>query len=189
MMRSTLMSFAVAVVASGSMIATTGCAKKDNVVAKTPTTISQAEVTGPGAAPNVTPNGGAGIDTNGLHVSNEIARLCGLPQTASKTSFEFDSATINDDDRVVLSALAKCMSDGALRGRKVALTGRADARGEEEYNMALGGSRADAVRRYLHDLGVGQERLATTSRGELDATGTDESGWANDRRVDIAAVN
>ena len=41
-----------------------------------------------------------------------------------------------------------------LRGRTIALTGRADARGEDEYNMGLGGARADSVRRYLKGLGV-----------------------------------
>ncbi len=86
-------------------------------------------------------------------------------------------------------ALARCLSQGALKGRGLELTGRADPRGEPEYNMSLGESRADSVRRYLHDLGVQAERLRATSRGEIDATGTDESGWAYDRRVDIDLAN
>jgi len=89
----------------------------------------------------------------------------------------------------VLSAIAQCLSQGALRGSNVSLTGRADARGEDEYNMTLGEARADSVRRYLHDLGVQQERLRATSRGEIDATGADEAGWARDRRVDIDLAN
>jgi peptidoglycan-associated lipoprotein len=28
-------------------------------------------------------------------------------------------------------------------------------------------------------------KIAATSRGELDASGTDEDGWARDRRVDL----
>jgi hypothetical protein len=31
--------------------------------------------------------------------------------------------------------------------------------------------------------------MRATSRGELDATGTDETGWAQDRRVDIDLAN
>jgi peptidoglycan-associated lipoprotein len=54
--------------------------------------------------------------------------------------------------------------------------------------MTLGGSRAEAVQRYLVDLGVGKDRMRATSRGEMDATGTDEHGWAQDRRVDIELV-
>jgi hypothetical protein len=32
---------------------------------------------------------------------------------------------------------------------------------------------------------VQQTQLGVTTRGSLDATGTDESGWSKDRRVDI----
>jgi peptidoglycan-associated lipoprotein len=131
----------------------------------------------------------AGLETPGLHVSDEIARLCNLPKQEYAPAFDFDSNAIGDQDRAVLSALARCLGEGALKGRGLALTGRADARGEPEYNMSLGESRADSVRRYLHDLGVQQERLQATSRGELDATGTDEPGWAHDRRVDIDLAN
>jgi peptidoglycan-associated lipoprotein len=129
--------------------------------------------------------GATGLETPSLHVSDELARLCELPKSDYTTNFEFDSDAIGEQDRVVLSALARCLSDGALKGRGLALTGRADPRGEPEYNMSLGESRADSVRRYLHDLGVQADRLRATSRGEMDATGTDESGWAHDRRVDI----
>jgi peptidoglycan-associated lipoprotein len=150
--------------------------------------------TGVTAPPTANPapaasNAGPGVVTPNLHVSDEIARLCNLPQTSASASFEFDSAAIGDQDRTVLAAIAKCLSEGPLKGRNLELVGRADNRGEDEYNMTLGESRADSVRRYLHDLGVQQERLRATSRGELDATGADEAGWALDRRVDIGLVN
>jgi hypothetical protein len=32
---------------------------------------------------------------------------------------------------------------------------------------------------------VQQVQLAVTTRGALDATGTDEAGWSKDRRVDV----
>jgi peptidoglycan-associated lipoprotein len=133
--------------------------------------------------------GAAGLETPALHVSNEIARLCDLPKQQSTANFDFDSDAIGDADRVVLSSLARCLSEGALKGRGLELTGRADARGEPEYNLSLGESRAESVRRYLHDLGVQADRLRATSRGEMDATGTDEAGWAYDRRVDIDLAN
>jgi hypothetical protein len=31
--------------------------------------------------------------------------------------------------------------------------------------------------------------MATTSRGEMDAKGTDERSWSQDRRVDILLAN
>lgn len=145
-----------------------------------------------GPAPNDIPKGGdqgPGLQTGGLNVSGEIARLCGLTQVQAASTvaprFEFDSAAVGEDDKALLAQVAKCLTEGALKGRSVKLTGRADPRGEDEYNMSLGEHRADAVRRYMHDLGVQTERMRATSRGELDATGRDEDGWAHDRRVDM----
>jgi peptidoglycan-associated lipoprotein len=168
----------------------TGCEKSaDRPGAQTPANLTSASL---GPAPNDIPlasKTGPGVESGGLNVSSEIARLCGLQpmQEASTVApkFDFDSAAIGDDDKALLAAVAKCLTEGALRGRSVKLTGRADPRGEDEYNMTLGEHRADAVKRYMHDLGVQSERMTATSRGELDATGKDEDGWAKDRRVDI----
>lgn len=153
---------------------------------KTPATFrngSTGSETAAAAATKTAP--GPGVISGNLHVDDEIARACGLTQTETKSSFDFDSAQIGDEDRTLLAAVARCLVEGALRGRGVALVGRADPRGEDEYNLSLGEARATAVRRYLKDLGVQEERLRATSRGKIDATGTDEAGWAKDRRVDI----
>ncbi|HVJ89837.1 MAG TPA: OmpA family protein, partial [Labilithrix sp.] len=125
------------------------------------------------------------IVSPGLTVSDAIAHSCGISPrgTAIAPSFDFDSAALAAADREVLANVAKCLTEGPLKGKNVVLIGRADVRGEPEYNMTLGGSRADAVHRYLVDLGVAKDQLRSTSRGELDATGTDDAGWANDRRV------
>jgi peptidoglycan-associated lipoprotein len=124
-----------------------------------------------------------------LTVSDAIAKACGIaPRGDGKqmeASFDFDSAALQDDDKKLLAEVAKCLTDGALRGRQVTLIGRADARGEPEYNMTLGESRANGVLRYMIDLGVGKDAMKSTSRGEIDATGKDEEGWRKDRRVDI----
>jgi len=55
--------------------------------------------------------------------------------------------------------------------------------------MALGAYRASAVRGYLNDKGVEQNRMRETSRGAIDAVGTEEVGWREDRRVDITLAN
>jgi peptidoglycan-associated lipoprotein len=131
---------------------------------------------------------GPGTQTAGLSVSETITKACGIaPRADGKTTpnFEYDSAALGQEDRKLLGEVARCLSEGALRGRSVTLIGRADPRGEPEYNFTLGGSRADTVHRYMVDLGVGREHLVATSRGELDATGKDEAGWAHDRRVDV----
>ena len=46
-------------------------------------------------------------------------------------------------------------------------------------------SRADSVATYLNGQGVARSLIAETSRGSIDATGTDDAGWERDRRVDI----
>jgi peptidoglycan-associated lipoprotein len=53
--------------------------------------------------------------------------------------------------------------------------------------MVLGNSRADTVKTFIVMRGLASDRIATSSRGELDARGTDERSWAEDRRVDIIA--
>jgi peptidoglycan-associated lipoprotein len=126
-----------------------------------------------------------GIQTGGLHISEAIVRACGLKKAPAPPMFDFDSATLAEQDRMVLADVARCFSEGPMRGQSMSLIGRADPRGEDEYNMALGETRADTVERYLRDLGVAQERVSATSRGKIDAMGRDEDGWAKDRRVDI----
>lgn len=165
-------------------------AKTANDVAKTSDAGGSATSGRAGASKGATAGSKSSpVVTPGLHVSDAIARACGFESRATSgaaaPNFDFDSAALGEADREMLGDVARCLTEGALRGKSVALVGRADARGEPEYNMILGGSRADAVHRYLVDLGVGRERMRATSRGELDATGMDESGWAHDRRVDI----
>jgi hypothetical protein len=99
--------------------------------------------------------------------------------------FDYESPEIQGEGRQVLERLVKCMSVGSLRGARVLLTGHCDERGEYEYNMGLGAERAEGVKRFLVGLGLHGDRITTSSRGKLDATGTGEAGWANDRRVDI----
>jgi len=52
--------------------------------------------------------------------------------------------------------------------------------------MTLGQHRADAVVKHLHSKGLAKSVMESTSRGAMDAVGTDEPSWARDRRVDIS---
>jgi len=124
----------------------------------------------------------------GLALSGDLIQLCGIKAAASTTApakFDYDKDELTPDDRNVLDQLAQCLMTGPLKGKAVSLIGRADPRGTEEYNMGLGSRRASSVGKYLEHLGVGEPQLAVTTRGALDASGTDEAGWANDRRVDV----
>ncbi len=116
----------------------------------------------------------------------DILRACKIEfsNTTDAPKFDFDSTELMPDDLRVLGQVAACLTTGPLKGRSVELIGRADPRGTTEYNMALGGRRAHQVTDYLQQHGV-SARLRETSRGALDATGHDESGWRADRRVDL----
>lgn len=122
-----------------------------------------------------------------LAVSGDIIAACGIKAapTSGAPKFDYDKDELTAEDRAVLDQIATCLTTGALKGRTVDLIGRADPRGTEEYNLGLGSRRASTVSGYLGRLGVGQPQMAVTTRGALDATGTDESGWQQDRRVDI----
>jgi peptidoglycan-associated lipoprotein len=115
----------------------------------------------------------------------DVRKACNVQDVEKPAKFDFDSTDLTDLDRDALKQIATCLTSGALKGRNVRLVGRADPRGEPEYNMSLGAARAKAAQAYLTALGVEAGRLRETSRCELDASGTDESGWANDRRVDV----
>jgi peptidoglycan-associated lipoprotein len=118
-----------------------------------------------------------------IAISDEIRKACGISN--EDAYFAFNSARIQGHAHDVLDKVAVCFDTGPLKGKSMRLVGRADPRGEPEYNMVLGGHRASAVKDTLVSFGMSNNRISTTSRGAMDATGTDEAGWAKDRRVDV----
>jgi len=123
-----------------------------------------------------------------LALGGDIIAACGIKvatPAAGAPKFDYDKDELTPEDRAVLDQIATCLTKGALKGRAVDLIGRADPRGTEEYNLGLGSRRAGTVSSYLVRLGVAQPQMMVTTRGALDATGTDESTYAADRRVDI----
>lgn len=135
-------------------------------------------------APNLTQDQ---VVSPGLAIGGDILAACGIKAGAPSANpkFDYNKDELAEDDRKVLDQIATCLTTGALKGKAVALIGRADPRGTEEYNLGLGSRRSESVSQYLGRLGVQKPQLGVTTRGALDATGTDESGWQQDRRVDI----
>ena len=118
-----------------------------------------------------------------INISDEIRKACGI--TDAEAFFAYDSANVREQDKAVLAKLATCFTTGPLKGREMRLVGHADNRGEEDYNMSLGQNRADNVKGAIVSAGMTAAKALTTSRGELDATGSDDASWQKDRRVDI----
>jgi peptidoglycan-associated lipoprotein len=119
-----------------------------------------------------------------ISVSRDIVTACGL-SLGDSSKFAFDDSRLTATDRNALDAIGACFTSGALKDEGMHLVGRADSRGKEQYNLDLGMRRASSAASYLIEKGVAPGRIDKTSRGALDAIGTDEAGWANDRRVDI----
>lgn len=136
-----------------------------------------------------------GASKSQLSVGSDVKQACGIqevkaaPVLGQQPKFDFDSYDLTLDEKQVLDQVAECLTRGPLKGKNVTLVGHTDPRGENEYNMALGAYRASAVKNYLGDKGVEKVRMQETSRGALDATGNDEGGWHEDRRVDITLAN
>jgi peptidoglycan-associated lipoprotein len=122
-----------------------------------------------------------------IYVADSIRKACGITDT--EAHFAYDSAQLRAADSPVIQKLAQCFTSGPLTGRSMSLVGHADPRGEAEYNLALGGHRADSVKSAMISARLDESKIITTSRGELDASGSDEPGWQKDRRVDVQLVN
>ncbi|VAW91614.1 Tol-Pal system peptidoglycan-associated lipoprotein PAL [hydrothermal vent metagenome] len=99
--------------------------------------------------------------------------------------FEFDSSDVTSEAREIISAHAQNLSQNA--NLSVVLEGHADERGTREYNVALGESRAKAVKQLLVVQGVSGSQIQVISFGEERpaAVGHDESAWGLNRRVEL----
>ena len=78
--------------------------------------------------------------------------------------FAYDSWTISEEGRQALTRDAEWIKANPKALLKI--EGHCDERGTQAYNLVLGEKRANAVRNYLADLGVGATRLSVVSYGK-----------------------
>lgn len=104
---------------------------------------------------------------------------CGV----TRVHFDFDRTELHPAELPKLERMARCLD--ADRRIHVLVEGNADERGTVEYNLALGDRRANAVEKYLENLGVAKAQLATVTYGkEMPlCTEHDEACWAENRRA------
>ena len=97
--------------------------------------------------------------------------------------FDYNKFDVRPADAVVLKADADFLA--AHPSWKFVISGHCDERGSEEYNMALGSSRANSVRNELQKLGISSDRMRTISYGKEKpfCTEHDESCWQQNRRA------
>lgn len=137
---------------------------------------------------------GSGLEEEGLSEADLDAQRegrfgsGGIPSAEGEgmfrdVNFDYDSSMISDVARRKIEDNAKTLRQNP--DIKVQLEGHCDERGTAEYNLALGASRARAVKDVLVSLGVPSSRLDTISYGEevpLDPS-HNETAWAKNRRV------
>lgn len=101
--------------------------------------------------------------------------------------FEYNQHLLAGEAPEILAENAAILKGQA--GLRIVLQGHCDERGSDQYNIALGERRAEAVRDYLISLGVAAERLETVSFGEERPAdpGQSEEAWARNRRVEFVA--
>jgi peptidoglycan-associated lipoprotein len=111
----------------------------------------------------------------------ERARAISADLTAM-INFDYDQAVVRQADQATLDRKAAILQ--ANPGVRLRISGHADERGSDEYNLALGNRRAAAAKRYLENKGVDGSRIEVVSYGEERPLnpGTDETAYAQNRR-------
>jgi peptidoglycan-associated lipoprotein len=117
-------------------------------------------------------------------VSDPAAGRAAPACTISRVHFAFDSALLDASARTELQVVASCLEQ--RRPAAVVIEGHTDERGTSGYNVALGNRRADSVRAYLKDLGVGAALQVVSFGKELPLVGgAGEPAWSQNRRAEL----
>ena len=105
-----------------------------------------------------------------------------------KIHFDYNEAAIRTDDNARLDAKAALLKQFSTL--RIRITGHADERGSDQYNIALGKRRADAAKDYLVRVGIDASRIETSSLGREvpENSGHDESAWAQNRRDEFEII-
>jgi peptidoglycan-associated lipoprotein len=125
---------------------------------------------------------GQGTATNSGQILDPFNPQSALAQQRS-VYFDYDSYTVSDQYKSLVAMHGSYIASHPAQ--KVRIEGHTDPRGSSEYNLALGTRRGNAVADLIKLNGGNASQIEVTSFGKEGATGTDEAGWAQDRRADI----
>lgn len=149
-------------------------------------------------------------ETQGLAVSTESGQGSGMPtSTSSKSStktaatgnaqtatssgpkaatfdsiqFEYNSAELTAPARGTLDTVAHVLQEPYFANKTFVIEGHTDAKGSAEYNLALSERRAQAVVRYLVQMGVAANQLSARGMGESEPLDKSNPDASVNRRV------
>lgn len=102
--------------------------------------------------------------------------------------FDFDKAELRPENREILSRIAGVLL--TAEGFGIQVYGHTDDVGTAEYNQELSERRAEAVRQYLIEAGVPEDKIQSKGFGKSAplVEGTDPASRQRNRRVEIAVV-
>jgi len=119
-------------------------------------------------------------------LASETARVAGM--LGEMIHFDFDKSNIRTGDAAMLDTKVAILQANPML--RITITGHADERGSDEYNLALGNRRALAAKEYMVNRGVTADRIMTASLGEEQPVdpGHTEDAWAKNRRAEFAVT-
>ena len=99
--------------------------------------------------------------------------------------FDYDESAIRMDQQSLLRQKVAILR--ASPQVQIRIAGHADERGSTEYTLALGTSRAAAIRDYLTDSGLPASRFSIVSYGEERPSNrsSSEMAWSQNRRAEF----
>lgn len=141
----------------------------------------------PNSPPAIAKPAESGKNVQTSTAETESSRLASEAQALQKQSvyFDFDMFAIKPEYRDVVQRQAAFIK--THKNSIVTLEGNADERGSNEYNLALGDKRANAVRKNLELLGVSAAQIRAVSMGEEKPRLSchEEKCWKENRRNDF----
>jgi outer membrane protein OmpA-like peptidoglycan-associated protein len=133
-----------------------------------------------------------GLSFRGVRIEQQPDAPAQPPQPAAAPSidlsvnFEFGSARLSVDSRIVLDNLGRALNDPSLKPYRFVVAGHTDAKGRPEVNMRLSEARARSVTTYLvREHGIAPDRLVAKGFGATQLLYKDDPDNALNRRVQI----
>lgn len=152
--------------------------------------VSQTTVTNPDAQPKFTQTEASGTSQTSGDVNqagrDQLNKALAELRNVS-VFFAFDSSLLTPEGEQKLADVGRILA--AHPTLAVRVEGNCDERGTEDYNLALGQSRADAARKYLTAMGAQSKQMTTVSYGDErpKVQGHTEGAWSQNRRDNLVA--
>jgi peptidoglycan-associated lipoprotein len=176
--RNSVWSLASAAVVGVTTLVAAGCSHKQP--AAPPPAPQAAPAPAPAAGPNQ--DSLAAAQRRAAELARANALAAARAALAAPVYFDFEKAELTAQATAALDAKVPLLNANA--GVRIRIAGNCDARGSDEYNLALGQRRAAAAKRYLSDHGVDASRIDIISYGRERpaAEGDTEEAYAKNRR-------